>query len=51
MRTDALDRFDTRLELHFSCAQIKEMMELEQIEFSGCIPIGARLASDAARSG
>ncbi len=37
MRTDALDRFGTRLEQRFSREQIKSMMEksgLEQIEFS-----------------
>jgi ubiquinone/menaquinone biosynthesis C-methylase UbiE len=37
MRTDALDRFGTRLEQRFSREQIKTMMEqsgLEQIEFS-----------------
>ena len=37
MRTDALDRFGTRLEQRFSYNQIKEMMlksGLENIEFS-----------------
>ena len=41
MRTDALDRFGTRLEKRFSREQIKTMMEqvgLEHVEFSSSIP-------------
>ncbi len=41
MRTDALDRFGTRLEQRFSREQIKVMMEkvgLERIEFSANMP-------------
>ena len=41
MRTDALDRFGTRLEQRFSCDQIKAMMEqsgLERIKFSSNEP-------------
>lgn len=41
MRTDALDRFGTRLEKRFSARQIREMMEragLERIEFSNSVP-------------
>lgn len=41
MRTDALDRFGTRLEQRFTRAQIKEMMErsgLGSIEFSSGLP-------------
>ncbi len=41
MRTDALDRFGTRLEQRFSRAQIKEMMEtagLSEIKFSENTP-------------
>ena len=41
MRTDALDRFGTRLEKRFSKKQIKVMMEkagLENISFSNSIP-------------
>ena len=41
MRTDALDRFGTRLEHRYTRAQIKEMMEasgLENISFSPTAP-------------
>ena len=41
MRTDALDRFGTRLEQRFTRAQITEMMqsaELENIRFSDGFP-------------
>ncbi|HEY7534175.1 MAG TPA: class I SAM-dependent methyltransferase, partial [Nitrospiraceae bacterium] len=41
MRTDALDRFGTRLEHRFTAAQIRQMMErvgLEKIEFSTSTP-------------
>ena len=41
MRTDALDRFGTRLEKRFSREQIKAMMEkagLERVKFSENIP-------------
>ena len=41
MRTDAMDRFGTRLEQRFSREQIKTMMEkagLEKIEFSDNVP-------------
>ena len=41
MRTDALDRFGTRLEQRFSKNEIRQMMEeagLEMIEFSDEIP-------------
>ncbi|MBA3018807.1 MAG: class I SAM-dependent methyltransferase [Desulfobacteraceae bacterium] len=41
MRTDALDRFGTRLEKRFTAAQIQEMMEdsdLERIVFSDTVP-------------
>lgn len=41
MRTDALDRFGTRLEKRFTAAQIQEMMEnsdLERIVFSDTAP-------------
>lgn len=41
MRTDALDRFGTRLEQRFTAAQIREMMEnsgLERIVFSDTAP-------------
>jgi SAM-dependent methyltransferase len=41
MRTDALDRFGTRLEKRFSREQIKTMMEkagLEHVKFSSSIP-------------
>jgi hypothetical protein len=52
MRTDALDRFGTRLEQRFTRAEIKEMMEragLEQIRFSDSGPfwcaVGVRRGS------
>ncbi|HXX74306.1 MAG TPA: class I SAM-dependent methyltransferase [Nitrospiraceae bacterium] len=41
MRTDALDRFGTKLEQRFTAAQIRGMMEragLERITFSGSVP-------------
>ena len=41
MRTDALDRFGTKLEHRFTRTQIQKMMEnagLEQIVFSGNEP-------------
>lgn len=41
MRTDALDRFGTRLEKRFTCDQIQNMMEqagLERIQFSPNMP-------------
>ena len=41
MRTDALDRFGTRLEQRFTAKQVKSMMQeagFEQIEFSPSIP-------------
>ena len=41
MRTDALDRFGTRLEQRFTRAQIEQMMEsagLEKIKFSEDLP-------------
>lgn len=41
MRTDALDRFGTRLEKRFSKKQIQDMMEnagLEKIQFSDSVP-------------
>jgi SAM-dependent methyltransferase len=41
MRTDALDRFGTRLERRFTSAGIKNMMEdagLERIQFSNSVP-------------
>ena len=41
MRTDALDRFGTKLEKRFTASQIKQMMEsvgLERIEFSDSVP-------------
>ena len=41
MRTDALDRFGTRLEQRFTQKEIKDMMEnagLEKIEFSNSKP-------------
>jgi ubiquinone/menaquinone biosynthesis C-methylase UbiE len=41
MRTDALDRFGTKLEQRFTQAQIKQMMDeagLEKIEFSNSFP-------------
>ena len=41
MRTDALDRFGTRLEQRFTQQQIKNMMEqagLENIQFSSAVP-------------
>ncbi len=41
MRTDALDRFGTRLEKRFTARQIKAMMDkagLERIEFSDAVP-------------
>ena len=41
MRTDALDRFGTRLEQRFTQRQIKNMMEqagLENIQFSSAVP-------------
>ena len=41
MRTDALDRFGTRLEQRFTQRQIKNMMEqagLENIQFSSEVP-------------
>lgn len=54
MRTDALDRFGTRLEQRFSKAEIRQMMEdagLEQVSFSAQPPywcaIGYRRAPDA----
>ena len=54
MRTDALDRFGTRLEHRFSRAQIKAMMEsagLERIRFSESEPfwcaVGYRSASSS----
>jgi ubiquinone/menaquinone biosynthesis C-methylase UbiE len=52
MRTDALDRFGTRLEQRFAREEIRTMMEksgLEHIEFSTSVPfwcaVGYRLAS------
>jgi phosphoglucomutase len=41
MRTDALDRFGTKLEQRFTATQIRRMMEragLDQITFSNSIP-------------
>ena len=41
MRTDALDRFGTRLEKRFTSSEIRKMMEdagLERIQFSGSVP-------------
>jgi hypothetical protein len=41
MRTDALDRFGTRLERRFTADQIKDMMEkagLNRIKFSDSAP-------------
>jgi SAM-dependent methyltransferase len=41
MRTDALDRFGTKLEQRFTAAQIRQMMEragLERITFSDSVP-------------
>jgi hypothetical protein len=41
MRTDALDRFGTRVEKRFTAAQLRRMMEdagLERITFSDSIP-------------
>lgn len=41
MRTDALDRFGTRLEQRFTAKEIRVMMEqagLERIEFIGSMP-------------
>jgi len=41
MRTDALDRFGTKLEKRFTAAQIRKMMEdsgLERIVFSDTAP-------------
>jgi hypothetical protein len=41
MRTDALDRFGTKLEQRFTAAQIRQMMEragLERITFSNSVP-------------
>ena len=41
MRTDALDRFGTRLEQRFTRTQIQEMMELaglNDIKFSDAVP-------------
>ena len=41
MRTDALDRFGTRLEQRFTRSEIEEMMRkagLERIEFSSDLP-------------
>jgi hypothetical protein len=41
MRTDALDRFGTRLEQRFTQQQVKNMMEqagLENIQFSSKVP-------------
>ncbi|MFT7526388.1 MAG: ubiquinone/menaquinone biosynthesis C-methylase UbiE [Arenicella sp.] len=53
MRTDALDRFGTRLEQRFTRAQIKQMMGsagLEKIKFSENLPywcaVGYRAGSD-----
>ncbi len=55
MRTDALDRFGTRLEQRFSRKQIKAMMEqagLERVEFSASEPfwcaVGYRCTIDKA---
>lgn len=54
MRTDALDRFGTRLEQRFSAREIKEMMtdaDLEDIRFSDMAPfwcvVGRRRAEGA----
>lgn len=41
MRTDALDRFGTKLERRFTCAEIQSMMEragLEDVRFSPSVP-------------
>ena len=53
MRTDALDRFGTRLEQRFTRNQIREMMEragLERIEFGATLPywsaVGYRVSAD-----
>ena len=53
MRTDALDRFGTRLEKRFSRQQIKSMMEqagLERVKFSDSMPfwcaVGYRCSND-----
>ena len=59
MRTDALDRFGTRLEQRFTRAEITAMMEgagLERIRFSESVPhwcaVGyKRLAGAQSRSG
>jgi SAM-dependent methyltransferase len=55
MRTDALDRFGTRLERRFSAAEVRSMMEaagLDRIELSNEPPywcaIGYRATTDAA---
>ena len=57
MRTDALDRFGTRLEQRFTRGQIKLMMEqagLEKIEFSSSVPfwcaVGYRTPFDSVAS-
>jgi len=53
MRTDALDRFGTRVEQRFTRAEIQKMMEksgLERITFSPDLPfwcaVGYRKISD-----
>ncbi|QDL39138.1 class I SAM-dependent methyltransferase [Rhodoferax sediminis] len=53
MRTDALDRFGTRLEQRFTRVQIRKMMEragLERVEFSPNLPywcaVGYRTSAD-----
>lgn len=46
MRTDALDRFGTRLEQRFTASQIRRMMEragLDQITFSDSVPFWCAL--------
>jgi hypothetical protein len=51
LRTDALDRFGTRLEQRFSKEQIRRMMEeagLTQIEFSSAAPYWCAVARRAA---
>jgi hypothetical protein len=57
MRTDALDRFGTRLEKRFTTKQIRDMMEragLEDIVFSQTVPywcaVGRKSAAGGARS-
>jgi hypothetical protein len=54
MRTDALDRFGTRLEQRFTAAEIRQMMEeagLEKIQFSETMPFWCAVGYKTGKQG